>query len=232
MSIHPEVLWAQRSSESDETKNIVYLTVNLPDIQESTLKCSIEPTKVSFKATSGNEKTGSTKEYAFELDLFAEIIPEKCTQGLTTRELRLVLRKKEKMAEYWPRLTKEKVKNAYIKTDFAKWVDEDEQDGIPAEDDTDMGGMGGMGGMGMPGMGGMGGMPGMGGMGMPGMGGMGMPGMGGMGGMGGDMDFEKMMAEMGGGGAGGLGSGSGASADDSDDDDDGPPPLEDAEPAK
>jgi hypothetical protein len=31
-------------------------------------------------------------------------------------------------AEYWPRLTKDKGKNARIKTDFSKWVDEDEQD--------------------------------------------------------------------------------------------------------
>ena len=64
----------------------------------------------------------------------------------------LTILKKDHKSEYWPRLTKEKVKNAFLKTDFSKWVDEDEQDGeaaIPAED-PDMGGMGG----GMPGMGG------------------------------------------------------------------------------
>lgn len=61
--------------------------------------------------------------------------------------------KKDKQYEYWPRLTKEKVKNAFLKTDFSKWVDEDEQDGAPVEDpELDMGG--GMGG----GMGGPGGM--------------------------------------------------------------------------
>jgi len=60
----------------------------------------------------------------------------------------------------------------FVKTDFSKWVDEDEQDGEPLKDD-DMDPMGGMGGM--PGMGGMGG----------------MPGMGGMGGMG-DMDLERV----------------------------------------
>ena len=64
-------------------------------------------------------------------------------------------------------MTKEKVKTSYLKTDFGKWVDEDEQDGAPNDDAGDgmdmgsMGDMGGMGGMGgMPGMGGMGGMPG------------------------------------------------------------------------
>lgn len=90
------------------------------------------------------------------------IISQESSQSLTSRHLALRLRKKELKAEYWPRLTKEKVRNAFIKTDFSKWVDEDEQDGEKAalDDDFDMGGMGGM-----PGMGGMGGMPGMGGMG-------------------------------------------------------------------
>ncbi|KAJ7071368.1 HSP20-like chaperone [Mycena amicta] len=215
--LHPEVLWAQRSSESDDSKarllnflirrsdgkrvlqNIVYLTVNLPDINEASLQYTLEPTKVSFKATSGNEKTGATKEYAFDLDLFAEVVPEKSTKRITTRSFAIVLRKAEQKSEYWPRLTKEKVKNAYLKTDFSKWVDEDEQDGEVVKAASDGSGIGGP----------------------PGMG-MGMPGMG-MGGMGG-MDFEKMMAEMGQSGAGP----SGAGEDDDDSDDDGPPPLEEA----
>ncbi|KAF7310503.1 CS domain-containing protein [Mycena chlorophos] len=178
--VHPEVLWAQRSSESDEAKNIVYLTVNLPDIVESSLEYTLEPTKISFKATSGNEKTGSTKEYAFDLELFGEVIPEKSGKRLTTRSFAVVLRKKDQQAEYWPRLTKAKVKNAYIKTDFSKWVDEDEQDGEPEkkddEDDFDMSSMGA---------------------GMPGMPPMGAGGFGGPGGFGGG-DF----------GAGGAGCGS------------------------
>ncbi len=147
------------------------------------------------------EKGIEEKDYEFSIDLYGEVDPEVCgvlftlcvtarscygnaqasSKSLTSRSLSLLLRKKEKQAEYWPRLTKEKVRNAFIKTDFSKWVDEDEQDGDNAvvEDDFDMGGMGGMGGM--PGMGGMGGMPGMGGMG-------GMPGLGGMGGGMGDID--------------------------------------------
>ncbi|KAL0581402.1 p23 chaperone protein wos2 [Marasmius crinis-equi] len=225
MPQHPEVLWAQRSSSSEAPKNIVYLTVNLPNIKESTLKYDLTPTKISFKATAGDASKGiDEKDYEFDLEFFAEVDAEESTKRLTSRSLNLVLRKKELKEEYWPRLTKDKVKNAFVKTDFSKWVDEDEQDGeVPVEDDMDMGGMGGM-----PGMGGMGGMPGMGGMGgMPGMGGMG--GMPGMPGMGGDMDFAKMMAEM---GAGAGADGGPSVGDDDSDDDDGPPPLEDAEPPK
>jgi hypothetical protein len=105
----------------------------------------------------------------------------------------LVLRKAEAQAEYWPRLTKEKPNRNWIKTDFSKWVDEDEQDG---EEEIDTAGMGGMDMASMMGGGGMGGMPGMGGMG-------GMPGMGG--GPGG-MDMASLLGGMGGGagGAGGM----------------------------
>ncbi|KAL1663565.1 HSP20-like chaperone [Schizophyllum commune] len=209
-TLHPEVLWAQRSSETDETKNVLYVTINLPDIQENTLQLDLQPTKISFKAKAGDAAKGiQERDYAFDLDFFAEIVPESSSHKLTSRSLVLNLRKKEAKAEYWPRLTKEKVRSQFIKTDFSKWVDEDEQDGEgagPADDEDFMGGMPGMGGMG------------------------GMGDMGGMGGMGG-MDIQKMMAQMGQGGAGP----SGTSADDDEDDDsddDGPPPLEEAEPAK
>ncbi|EAU92963.1 wos2 [Coprinopsis cinerea okayama7 len=205
---HPEVLWAQRSSTSDAAKNIIYLTVNLPNIDPSTLEYKLTANSIHFKAKAGTPT--ADKEYGFDIDLFEEVDPEASKNNLTTRSLVAVIRKKELKEEYWPRLTKEKVRNAFIKTDFDKWVDEDEQDG-GAPDLDDMGddfGMGGMGGMGGPG----------------------------------GMDFSKMMAQMGG-GAGGfdpsslgnLGGDSGPSmpsGDDSDSDDDGPPPLEDAEPAK
>ncbi|ANB14059.1 Sba1p [Sugiyamaella lignohabitans] len=55
-----------------------------------------------------------------------------------------VLRKKKASAEYWPRLTKEKKKHPFIKTDFDKWVDEDEQDTV--DDSENLAGGMGMGG--------------------------------------------------------------------------------------
>ena len=56
-------------------------------------------------------------------------------KSVTSRAIVLILRKKAARAEYWPRLTKEKVRNQWIKTDFSKWVDEDEQDEAPAVDE-------------------------------------------------------------------------------------------------
>jgi hypothetical protein len=60
------------------------------------------------------------KSYAFELELFEPIDASLTKKNLTTRHLQLILRKKEAKDEFWPRLTKEKVKNQFIKTDFAK----------------------------------------------------------------------------------------------------------------
>jgi hypothetical protein len=60
------------------------------------------------------------REYQFDLDLYDEIIPEETKKSVTSRAIVLILRKKQLQAEFWPRLTKEKVKNNWIKTDFSK----------------------------------------------------------------------------------------------------------------
>jgi hypothetical protein len=89
---HPEVLWAQRSSDTDADKNFLLVTVNLPDIIESSLEYSLTATSISFKANAGLQD----REYAFDLDFFAEVYPELSTKRLNTRALNLVIRKKEK----------------------------------------------------------------------------------------------------------------------------------------
>ena len=125
----------------------------------------------------------------------------------------ITIAKEDTGLEYWPRITREKIKNSRITIDWNKWVDEDEEDAAPEMggdmDPSAMSQFGGAGGM--PGMGGMGGMEGM-------MGGM--PGMGGAGGMGG-MDMEALMKQMGGmGGMGGMpGMGGPGGMPDSDDED-------------
>ncbi|KAH0838666.1 HSP20-like chaperone [Lanmaoa asiatica] len=142
MSKHPEVLWAQRSHISKSEKNVIFLTVNLPDIIQSSLEYTLTTTSLSFKASAGS---GEQTSYAFALDFFAEVDPEKSTKRLTLRSFDVVLRKKESQSEYWPRLTKEKLKIPFIKTDFSKWVDEDEQDGNPnVDEDFGVGGIPGM----------------------------------------------------------------------------------------
>ncbi|KIW06655.1 uncharacterized protein PV09_02363 [Verruconis gallopava] len=140
-TVHPEVLWAQRSSDSDPDKNYIYLTITMPDVPADSLKLDIQPTYVE---ASGHSTTKNLN-YKTKLELFAEIDPAKTKKNHTDRDLELVLYKKELKQEYWPRLLKEKGKVHFLRTDFDKWVDEDEQDGN-ADDDDFMSKMGGMGG--------------------------------------------------------------------------------------
>jgi hypothetical protein len=213
-TVTPEVTWAQRSSSTEPEKNYVYLTIVAADVPESDLKLDLKDQSLSFKGTSTSKKV----TYAIDLEFYAEIDPKESKISHSGRDVSLVLRKKELKEEYWPRLLKDDKKMHFLKTNFDKWVDEDEQDEAP-EDDTvnQMNPMGGAGGGGDGGFGGidfskLGGGQG----GMPGMGGMDMASM--MGGAGG-MDMASMM-----GGAGGMGG-----DDDSDDDDDDMPELENDE---
>ncbi|RPB19602.1 HSP20-like chaperone [Terfezia boudieri ATCC MYA-4762] len=127
----PEVLWAQRSSATDAAKNIVYLTINAAEITPESCKSEITPTGISF---SGTNNKGVN--YAVDLVFYDEIVPEESKKHITSRGAEFVLRKKELKAEFWPRLLKESKRMHFLKTDFDKWVDEDEQE----EKDVGLGG--------------------------------------------------------------------------------------------
>ena len=158
----------------------------MPNLEEGDkTKLEINPGHLHFSADVEDDASKGIKgqKYLFDLDFFEDIEPAHTKKSHTAKGIYLVLRKAKVDEEYWPRLTKDKVRLHNVKTDFDKWVDQDEQDEKP---DLDMGGMGGM-----PDMGAMGGMGGMGG---------GMDG-GGMGGL----DMQQLMAQMGGGmGGGGM----------------------------
>ncbi|KAJ5782678.1 hypothetical protein N7457_004452 [Penicillium paradoxum] len=197
-TLTPEVTWAQRSSDSEPERNYLYVNIKVADVPKADTTLSITEKNVSFK---GQSKKGVT--YSVSLDLFAEIDPENSKVNHNDREVELVLRKKELKEEFWPRLLESKQKMHFLKTDFDKWVDEDEQDeageddyannfgGFGGEDPNAGAGAGGLGNIdfsklgGMPGMGGMGG-------GMPDLSALaGMGGMGGMGGMPGGQGAEE-----------------------------------------
>ncbi|OQD86535.1 hypothetical protein PENANT_c007G08840 [Penicillium antarcticum] len=169
-TLTPEVTWAQRSSDSEPERNYLYVNIKTPDVPKADASLSITEKNVTFK---GPSRKGVT--YSVSLDLFAEIDPENSKVNHTDRDVELVLRKKELKLEFWPRLLESKQKMHFLKTDFDKWVDEDEQDEA-GEDDyaNNFGGFGGEDGGPGAGAGGglgnidfskLGGMPGMGGMG-------------------------------------------------------------------
>lgn len=150
------------------------LTINVPNMTPDAVKCNLTPTSLDLDATvQGDASKGiEGKKYAFHLDFYENIVPAESKQHLTAKHLYVVLRKETAQDEYWPRLTKEKVRLHNVKTDFEKWVDEDEQDGADEGGDqfgmpegmdmnamlSQMGGGAGLGGLGGAGLGGAGGM--------------------------------------------------------------------------
>ncbi|RKU43311.1 hypothetical protein DL546_002232 [Coniochaeta pulveracea] len=136
----PEVLWAQRSSSVDPEKNFIYLTISVPDVPKESLKLDLKPQGLTFSGHSNTLK----RDYHLELEFYAEIDEKESKINHTAKNIELKLHKKELKEEYWPRLLKESKKMHFLKTDFDKWVDEDEQNEAPEEDFSQFGG--GMGG--------------------------------------------------------------------------------------
>lgn len=66
--------------------------------------------------------------YGFDLTLFDAVNLEESKWNTKGRNIILNIVKANTDASYWPRLTKEKIKNSHIQADWAKWVDEDEED--------------------------------------------------------------------------------------------------------
>ncbi|KAJ5498950.1 HSP20-like chaperone [Penicillium expansum] len=181
-TLTPEVTWAQRSSDSDPERN--YLYVNIKVAEHHREECLFQ----------GHLQEGRNIQ-RLPGPLCRDRPRELQSQPHRPRRR---ARSPEEGAQggVLARLLESKQKMHFLKTNFDKWVDEDEQDEA-GEDDyaNNFGGFGGEGGGdpsagagglgnidfsklgGMPGMGGMGGMPdlsalagGMGG--MPGMGGL------------------------------------------------------------
>lgn len=65
--------------------------------------------------------------YAFDIQLFDLVNVEASKWNTKGRNIILNIVKQNTDAEHWPRLTKDKIKNAQIQIDWAKWVDEDEE---------------------------------------------------------------------------------------------------------
>jgi hypothetical protein len=132
------VLWAQRSSKTDAAKNFIYLTISVPDVPVSNMKLDMKPTGLTFSGRSDTLK----KTYQLDLTFYAEIDPAESKVNHTARDVEMKLRKKELDDAFWPRLLKDSKKVHFLKTDFDKWIDEDEQNEAAEDDFSNFGGMG------------------------------------------------------------------------------------------
>ncbi|XP_021775374.1 uncharacterized protein OsI_027940-like [Chenopodium quinoa] len=153
MSRHPEVKWAEREDK-------VYLTVMLPDAKNPKVNLAPEGT-FTFSATGG----AGDNVYELTLELFDKVNVEESKISYGVRSIFCVLEKAEK--KWWNKLLRGEGKPPhYVKVDWDKWADEDDDAGAGAPGgagpaDFDLGGMdfskfGDMGGA-LGGLGGLGG---------------------------------------------------------------------------
>ncbi|XP_042512130.1 co-chaperone protein p23-2 [Macadamia integrifolia] len=119
MSRHPEVLWAQRSDK-------VYLTIALPDAKNVSVKS--EPQGLfSFSAVGPQGES-----FDVSLELYGTIVPEGSKVNVGLRNILCSIQKEQK--GWWKRLLRSDEKPApYIKVDWNKWCDEDEEESIKSD---------------------------------------------------------------------------------------------------
>ncbi|XP_072988597.1 co-chaperone protein p23-2 isoform X1 [Typha latifolia] len=126
MGRQPEVLWAQRSDK-------IYLTISLPDAKDVAVK-SESKGLFSFAAVGPQGEP-----FNFTLELFDDIVPEGSKTNIGLRNIICSIQKGKK--GWWKRLLKSEEKPApYIKVDWNKWCDEDEEESalsLASDDDYD-----------------------------------------------------------------------------------------------
>ncbi|KAI3820030.1 hypothetical protein L1987_13886 [Smallanthus sonchifolius] len=115
MSRHPILKWAQRD-------DLVFVTIDLPDAKDVKLKLEPEG-KFYFSATSGADNI----PYEIDIDLYDKVDVNASKASVGSRNIMYLVKKEEN--KWWSRLIKQEGRTpVFIKVDWNKWVDEDEQD--------------------------------------------------------------------------------------------------------
>ncbi|KAG6624155.1 co-chaperone protein p23-1-like isoform X1 [Carya illinoinensis] len=126
MSRHPCVRWAQRS-------DVLFITIDLPDAQDVKLKLEPEG-KFFFSATSGAEKI----PFEVDIELYDKVNVNESKASIGLRNICYLVKKAED--KWWSRLLKQEGKPpVFLKVDWDKWVDEDEEQDKKPGNDMDFG---------------------------------------------------------------------------------------------
>ncbi|CAN6325063.1 unnamed protein product, partial [Urochloa humidicola] len=114
MSRHPITKWAQRSDR-------VFLTIELPDAKD--VKLNLKPEgHFNFSANGSDDLP-----YEFDLELFDAVNVEESKAAVAPRTICYLIKKAE--SKWWPRLLKKEGKPpVFLKVDWDKWQDEDDED--------------------------------------------------------------------------------------------------------
>ncbi|XP_078445165.1 co-chaperone protein p23-1-like [Wolffia australiana] len=110
---HPTAKWSQRSDK-------IFFTIELPDAKDVKLKLEPEG-KFIFSAT----KDGVP--YEIDIDLADKVNAEESKVNVGVRSIVYVIQKSEK--KWWTRLLKQEGKPpSFLKVDWDRWVDEEDED--------------------------------------------------------------------------------------------------------
>ncbi|CAM0873445.1 unnamed protein product [Alopecurus aequalis] len=114
MSRHPSTKWAQRSDKA-------YLTIELPDAKD--VKLNLKPDgHFNFSAQGPDDM-----QYELDLELFDAVNVEESKAAVAPRTICYLVKKAE--SNWWPRLLKKEGKApVFLKVDWDKWQDEDDED--------------------------------------------------------------------------------------------------------
>ncbi|KAI3634717.1 hypothetical protein MIR68_007098 [Amoeboaphelidium protococcarum] len=153
-TIYPEVLWAQR-------EDVLYMSINVPDLRDEVVELKEDSFK--FEGYSGQADAKNGQKNQVEFQFCKAVVPEESKQAKTARQLSFIIKKKDS-GPYWSNLISlpaGQKKPHWLKTDFSKWKDEDDE-GDDEEaptmgrdpfgtgmDFSQLAGMGGLGGAGM-----------------------------------------------------------------------------------
>nr|XP_043636147.1 co-chaperone protein p23-1-like [Erigeron canadensis] len=115
MSRHPTLKWAQR-------EDLLFITIDLPDAKDVKLKLEPEG-RFFFSATSGIENV----PYEIDINLYDNVNVKESKASIGSRNIVYLVKKEE--SKWWSRFLKQEGRTpVFIKVDWNKWVDEDEQD--------------------------------------------------------------------------------------------------------
>jgi cytosolic prostaglandin-E synthase len=110
---NPIIKWAQR-------KNKVFITIDVVEVKNPSIDL-VDGKVLKFEGTDNNHK------YAFEIELYDEVVKEESKFSLDSRNIFLNIQKKTS-GPFWPRLTKESKKLNWVQIDWKHYVDEDEEE--------------------------------------------------------------------------------------------------------
>jgi len=110
---NPIIKWAQR-------KKKVFVTIDAVEVKNPMIDI-VDGKVLKFEGSDNKHK------YAFEVELYDEVVKEESKYTLDSRNIFLNIEKKTS-GPFWPRLTKENKKVNWIQVDWTHYADEDEEE--------------------------------------------------------------------------------------------------------